>query len=91
MKAKCFALCAVILLLAGSLSRVGIQKAHMAILADDAGAEKSKLIQPLWETVKVSGDCDTNVIFTDVETGKQYTIGYFTHGVSETIRLEKGK
>ena len=31
------------------------------------------------------------MVFTDVETGEEYVIGYITHGVSETIKLEKGK
>ena len=26
-----------------------------------------------------------------IESRKQYTIGYITHGMSETIQLEKGK
>lgn len=52
---------------------------------------KSEQIQPLFGTVKVSGDCDTDVIFTDTETGKKYEIGYITSGVSEKIHLEKGR
>ena len=48
-------------------------------------------IQPLWGTVKVSGDCDTEVVFTDVETGEKYRIGYITQGVTERIKLERGK
>ena len=36
-------------------------------------------------------NADTDVIFTDIESRKQYTIGYITHGMSETIQLEKGK
>ena len=54
-------------------------------------SEKAEQIRPLWATVTVSGDCDTDVIFTDVATGKQYIVGYVTHGTSEKIRLEKGK
>ena len=38
-----------------------------------------------------SGDCDTAVIFTDIETGETYTVGYITSGVSEKIKLQKGK
>ena len=34
---------------------------------------------------------DTDVVFTDTESGEQYTIGYITQGVSETIQLERGK
>lgn len=47
-------------------------------------------IQPILNTVKVSGDSDTSVIFTDVETNEQYVIGYITHGVTEKIKLKKG-
>ena len=34
---------------------------------------------------------DTDVIFTDIETGETYTVGYITSGVSEKIQLQKGK
>lgn len=47
-------------------------------------------IQPILNTVKVSGDSDTSVIFTDVETNEQYVVGYITHGVTEKIKLKKG-
>ena len=50
-----------------------------------------KKIQSLCGTAKVSGDSDTDVVFTDVETGEQYIIGYITHGVTEKIKLERGK
>ena len=36
-------------------------------------------------------DCDTDVVFTDVETGEKYKIGYITQGVTERIKLERGK
>ena len=49
----------------------------------------SEEIQPL-STIKVSGDSDTSVVFTDVETNKQYVVGYITHGVTEKIKLKKG-
>lgn len=52
---------------------------------------KSEQIQPLRGTVTVSADRDTDVVFTDVETGEEYKIGYLTPGVSEKIKLEKGK
>ena len=52
---------------------------------------KNELIQPINNKIKVSGNADTDVIFTDIESRKQYTIGYITHGMSETIQLEKGK
>lgn len=47
-------------------------------------------IQPILGTVKVSGDSDTSVIFTDVETNEQYVVGYITHGITEKIKLKKG-
>lgn len=31
------------------------------------------------------------MIFTDIETGETYTVGYITSGVSEKIKLQKGK
>ena len=43
------------------------------------------------KSVKVSGDSDTDVVFTDAETGEQYIIGYITHGVTEKINPEKDK
>lgn len=50
----------------------------------------SEEIQPITSTVKVSGDSDTSVVFTDVETNEQYVVGYITHGMSEKIKLKKG-
>ena len=41
--------------------------------------------------VKVNGTVDTEVRFTDVETGRTYEIDYITSGVSETLQLERGK
>ena len=48
-------------------------------------------IQPTISTINVSGDCDTEVTFTDVETGEIYTTGYITSGVTEKIELEANK
>lgn len=70
---------------------IGIQKKHTFTLADSENIIKSEQIQPLFWTVKVRGNCDTSVIFTDVETGEEYVIEYITSGVSEKIKLEKGK
>ena len=68
-----------------------IRKRHTFTLSNSEGTIKAEQIQPLRGTVKVSGDCDTDVVFTDVETGKQYIIGYITHGMTEKIKLEKNK
>ena len=67
------------------------QRSHTFTLSNDEGNIKTEQIQPLWGTVKVSGDCDTEVVFTDVETGEKYRIGYITQGVTERIKLERGK
>ena len=73
------------------LSYHNMQKAHTFTLADSERPIKSTQVQPLFGTVKVSGDCDTDVVFTDIETGEEYVIGYITSGMSEKIELQKGK
>ena len=89
MKTRKFALCLAAVFLV--MIYINIQRNHTFTLSDDEGTIKTEQIQPLWGTVKVSGDCDTDVVFTDVETGKQYIIGYITHGMTEKIKLEKNK
>lgn len=57
----------------------GIQRRHTFTLADRGSTKvKQEQIQPLFGTVKVSGDCDTDVVFTDIETGERYVVGYIT-------------
>ncbi len=69
-----------------------IQKAHTFTLSAREGTlVRPEQIQPLFGTVKISGDCDTDVVFTDLETGEIYSIGYITSGVSEKIRLQRGR
>lgn len=82
-------LCAIALFAVAILVYANFQKKHTFVLANDEGMIKSEQIQPLFGTVKVSGDCDTDVVFTDVETGEKYVVGYITSGVSEKIKLEK--
>lgn len=84
-------LCVTAIFLSVILIYSNVQKTHTFKLSDSEGIIKSEQIQPLFGTVKVSGDSDTDVIFTDVETGKQYVIGYITHGLAGKIKLEKGK
>ena len=91
MKAKRFILCAAIFFLAGILIYSAMQRKHTFTLSNGEGGVKAEQIQPLFGTVKVSGDKDTDVVFTDVETGEQYTIGYITQGMTEKINLEMGK
>ena len=89
MKTRRFALCLATVFLVAIY--INIQRSHTFTLSNDEGTIKTEQIQPLWEIVKVSGDRDTDVVFTDVETGKQYTIGYITHGVTEKVKLERNK
>ena len=72
-----------------SISYNGYIRTHTFTLS--GGVVKNELIQPINNKIKVSGNADTDVIFTDIESRKQYNIGYITHGMSETIQLEKGK
>ena len=91
MKMRRLMLCAIIVFLIVFLIYSSIQKKHTITLSDDEGTIKAGQIQPLWGSVRVSGDSDTDVVFTDVETGEQYVIEYITHGVTEKINLEKDK
>ena len=91
MKKKHLVLCAIVIFLIVIAIYFIIVSDHTFTLANADGITKSEQVQPLFGTVKVRGDCDTDVVFTDVETGEEYVIGYITHGVSETIKLEKGK
>ena len=91
MKKRYLILCATVIFLIGIAGYFNIQNKHTFTLANADGITKSEQIQPLFGTVIVRGDCDTDVVFTDVETGEEYVIGYITHGVTETIELKKGK
>lgn len=52
---------------------------------------KSEQIQPVRGSVKVTGTADTDVVFTDIESGETYVINYITSGTSDTIKLEREK
>lgn len=91
MKGKQFILCVALAFLAGLLVYSAIQRKHTFTLSNEDGGVKAEQIQPVFGTVKVSGDMNTDVVFTDVETGEKYTIGYITHGMTEKIKLERGK
>ena len=71
-------------------SSYGYIRNHTFTLTGE-GMVKDGQIQPVIGKVKVSGNVDTDVVFTDTESGEQYTIGYITQGVSETIQFERGK
>lgn len=73
------------------LAYARVIKMHTITLSNRDNLIKSEQIQPVFSYVTVSGDMDTDVIFTDTETGENYTIGYITQGMKEKIKLEKGK
>lgn len=52
---------------------------------------KNEQIQPISGSVKVTGNADTDVVFTDIESGETYVIGYITSGAGDTIKLKRGK
>ena len=82
-------LCAVAVLLALALGYASLQNRYTFTLSEGENGIKTEQIQPVFRTVEVRSDCDTDVVFTDVETGQRYTIGYITPGMSEKIQLEK--
>lgn len=91
MKRKWLISCIAAIFIIGMLFYNHTQKPHTFTLADNGNPIKSEQIQPLSDTVKVSSDRDTDVVFTDIETGEEHVIGYITSGMSETIKLQSGK
>lgn len=92
MKKKWLIPCLIVALVVAILFSIAIRRTHTFTLAERNGtALKSEQIQPLFGTIKVGSDCDTDVVFTDTETGETYMVGYITSGVSEKIKLQKGK
>lgn len=92
MKRKWIVSCLIVIFVAVIIIYASIQKKHtFTLAANDRNSFKSEQIQPLFGMIKVNSDCDTSVVFTDVETRETYTIGYITSGVSEKIRLKKGR
>lgn len=83
---KWFIPCFLVVFVVVILSYAGIRRTHTFTLTSNA-----EQIQPLFGTVSVKSDCDTDVVFTDIETGETYTIGYITSGVTEKIKLEKDR
>ena len=70
------------------LSYLQYRKTHTFTITD----YESQQIQPVFTTVRVSGTQDTDVWFIDSENKDiKYHIGYITPGMSETIKLKKGR
>ena len=65
-------------------------KIHTFTLSGDE-IMKNEQIQPISGSVKVTGNTDTNVVFTDIESEETYVIGYITSGAGDTIKLKRGK
>ena len=65
-------------------------KMHTFTLSGDE-IVKTEQIQPITGSVKVTGNTDTDVVFTDIESGETYIIGYITSGIGDTIKLKQGK
>lgn len=80
----------VVVFIVVGISYNGYIRSHTFTLSGEE-VIKHEQIQPTSRKVKVNSNTDTKVIFTDVESGKKYTIGYVTPGAHETIQLERGK
>ena len=79
---------AIAIIVIGVTSFLQYRTAHTFTLTD----LESEEIQPVLGSVRVSGSQDTDVWFIDVENPEsKYQIGYITPGISETIKLERGK
>lgn len=63
-----------------------ISHSHTYTLSSSS-AIKDEEIQPLFGSISVTSNIDTSVLFTDIDTGETYTIGYVTHGLRENIDL----
>ena len=92
MKKKWLSPFGIVIFVIAVLFYTGVNKTHTFTLTDNGtGGIHQEQIQPLFGTVKVSGDCDTDVVFTDAETGETFTVGYITQGLSEKIKLQRNK
>lgn len=79
---------AIAIIVIGVTSFLQYRASHTFTLTD----LESEEIQPVLGTVRVSGSQDTDVWFVDVENPEnKFQIGYITPGISETIKLERGK
>ena len=79
---------AIVIIVIGVTSFYQYRTAHTFTLTDLEAEE----IQSVLGSVRVSGSQDTDVWFIDVENPEsKFQIGYITPGMSETIKLERGK
>ena len=88
MKKKYKVLIVLFAILIFGFSFVKYRGAHTYTLTD----LEHEQIKPIFGKVRVWSNVDTDVIFIDVENPeKKYLIGYITPGMSETIKLERGR
>ena len=79
---------AIVVVVIGVFFFLQYRNAHTFTLTD----LESEEIQPVLGSVRVSGTQDTDVWFIDVENPEsRFQIGYITPGMSESIKLERGK
>ena len=79
---------AIVIIIMGVVFFLQYRSSHTVTLTNLDAEE----IQPVWGTVRVSGTQDTDVWFVDIEHPEnRFQIGYLTPGMSETIKLERGK
>ena len=79
---------AIVVVVIGVFFFLQYRNAHTFTLTD----LESEEIQPVLGSVRVSGTQDTDVWFIDVENPEsRFQIGYITPGMSERIKLERGK
>ena len=71
MKKKSLIIFSILIVFLGIIFYITIHKEYTVTLANEDGIDKSEYIQPLLGNVKVKGDCDTDVVFTDIETGEK--------------------
>ena len=76
--------------LAIGICRIGYVKEHTFILSDN-GTVKCEQIQPVNGKVKFTCTTDAVLTFTDVESGKKYTVNRIFPGTEYTIQLEENK
>ena len=91
MKAKRFILCVALAFLAGDFGLFCYTEGAYLYPFKRGGWCESRADTAAFRTVRVSGDRDTDVVLPMLKREEKYTIGYITHGMTEKIRLERGR
>jgi len=81
----------IIIFILAAIAFSGVMK-HYSFTCGNYGTDvTTEMISPLFNTVYISGDTDTDVIFTNVKTGETINAGYITLGMGTKIHLENGE